>query len=84
MDLPSLPGPVMALHTAGKQLGDWVTDQRPDLLVLLSHQVQGTWYIVTVLTVVIVVKEVTVVTVVTVVTRGQASWCCCHIRYKVL
>ena len=29
------------LHTAGKQLGDWVRDQRVDIILLVSHQVRS-------------------------------------------
>ena len=31
----------LQLHMAAKQLGDWSLDQKPDLVLLISHQVQS-------------------------------------------
>ena len=39
LDLLELPDSAEQLHISAKQLGDWVVDQRPDLLMLISHQV---------------------------------------------
>lgn len=43
VDPPFSPGSAgegaLHLHTAGKQLGDWVRDQRADIILLVSHQV---------------------------------------------
>jgi hypothetical protein len=41
LDLPDLPDSAEQLHTSARRLGDWVADQRPDLLLLVSHQGVG-------------------------------------------
>ena len=39
LDLVDLPDCAEQLHVSAKHLGDWVADQRPDLLLLVTHQV---------------------------------------------
>ena len=39
LDLVDLPDSAEQLHVSAKHLGDWVADQRPDLLLLVTHQV---------------------------------------------
>ena len=39
LDLGDLPDCAEQLHVSAKHLGDWVADQRPDLLLLVTHQV---------------------------------------------
>ena len=39
LDLDDLPDCAEQLHISAKYLGDWVADQRPDILLLVSHQV---------------------------------------------
>lgn len=41
LDLDDLPDCAEQLHISAKHLGDWVADQRPDLLLLVSHQGVG-------------------------------------------
>ena len=39
LDVGDLPDCAEQLHVSAKHLGDWVADQRPDLLLLVTHQV---------------------------------------------